>query len=185
MQPTIEAINNAVINFDNEYRDVEASIESVFGNYPSNDNFRNVLIKTVMLNQLYNTQIYGVVEVAKHIVSLNIDTRLKNKDLSIVKGITEININGKLRRNYSFATKYCSWHYPNVYCIYDSYVEEALWNFSKEFHFSNFKRMELKEYPIFIRVLDDFRIYFSLNKVSKKDMDKYLWFIGKELLKKP
>lgn len=47
-------------------------------------------------------------------------------DPDLIEKIANVEIGGKRRRNYSFATKYCNFHRPNVYPIYDSLVVGVL-----------------------------------------------------------
>ena len=46
--------------------------------------------------------------------------------------IARVNINGKDRNLYSFATKYCSHHNFNDYPIYDEYVAKVLLHFQRK-----------------------------------------------------
>ena len=84
-----------------------------FNSYPENDDIDEILIKVSALNDFYSTNIFSVFPVAKHILSLNIDEAIKNADESIVNKIALVNMNGKVINFYSFATKYCSHHFPN------------------------------------------------------------------------
>lgn len=135
----------------------ESSLRKLFTvTYPFNNNMDDVLIKVCSLNDFYSTNIFSPFNVAKHIVSLKIDSRLKNNDLTLVNEIAKILINEEKEINfYSFATKYCSHHKPEVYPIYDSYVEKLLMYLKKEDHFSNFKKEDLKIYPKYRQILLD------------------------------
>ena len=115
-----------------------------------------------------------------HIKELNIDERLANKDETLVNELAKVKINDKEKNFYSFATKYCSHHDPINYPIYDSYVEKILMHFKKIDNFSNFKRDDLKEYPKFKQILIEFKKYYDIDDYNLKDIDKYLWQLGKE-----
>lgn len=93
---------------------------------PENLEMLDILLKVVALNDFYSTNIFSVYPVAKHILSLDIDSRLKAGDVSLVSDIQKVTINGVEKNFYSFATKYCSHHRPLDYPIYDSYVEKVL-----------------------------------------------------------
>ena len=97
-----------------------------FETYPNNYDMNDILIKASSLNDFYSTNIFSIFSVAKHIHKLNIDTRLKNKDETLVNDIAFIKVNNKRINFYSFATKYCSHHNPMDYPIYDRYVERIL-----------------------------------------------------------
>lgn len=94
----------------------ESALDKLFFNtYPNNKDINDILIKAAALNDFYSTNIFSIFPVAKHILNLNIDERLKNKDISLVNDIAKVEINGKVKNFYSFATKYCSHHYPLDY----------------------------------------------------------------------
>lgn len=148
--------------------------------YPLNTDIRDILIKASSLNDFYSTNIFSIFPVCENIFKLNIDERLNQADLSLVMDISKIEISGKIRNFYSFATKYCSHHKPLDYPIYDSYVDKILCYFNRMDHFSDFKKDELKDYLRFNEILFDFQHFYNLNDYNLKDIDKYLWQLGKE-----
>ena len=159
----------------------ENALDKLFFNtYPENDDIDEILIKVSALNDFYSTNIFSVFPVAKHILSLNIDEAIKNADESIVNKIALVNMNGKVINFYSFATKYCSHHFPNDYPIYDTYVEKVLVTLNKRDRFSNFRKVDLKDFSIFKSVVIDFKSFYNLNDYSLKDIDRYIWQLGKE-----
>lgn len=161
----------------------ESALDKLFFNtYPNNKDINDILIKAASLNDFYSTNIFSIFPVAKHILNLNIDQRLKNKDTSLVNDIAKVEINGKAKNFYSFATKYCSHHYPLDYPIYDSYVEKVLIILNKRDAFSKFKKEDLKDYTTFKRVVIDFRAFYKLEQFTLKDIDRYIWQLGKEYL---
>jgi len=164
----------------------ERSLEKLFlRTYPNNNDLDDVLIKVCSLNDFYSTNIFSPFTVAKHIVELNIDKDLKKENLSIVNKIGLVTMNGNKQKNfYSFATKYCSHHKPNVYPIYDSYVEKVLMHLKKKDSFSKFKKADLKEYELFKSILLDFQKFYNLEQFDIKHIDQYLWQLGKEYFPK-
>lgn len=159
----------------------ENSLNKLFyKTYPKNTDIDDILIKASSLNDFYSTNIFSIFNVAKHIKELNIDERLANKDETLVNELAKVKINDKEKNFYSFATKYCSHHDPINYPIYDSYVEKILMHFKKIDNFSNFKRDDLKEYPKFKQILIEFKKYYDIDDYNLKDIDKYLWQLGKE-----
>ena len=167
------------------YRLQEDSLDKLFFNtYPNNNDINDILIKASSLNDFYSTNIFSIFPVAKHILNLNIDTKLKNSDESLVNDIAKINISGKDKFFYSFATKYCSHHNPTEFPIYDSFVEKILLHFKKEDKFSIFKKEDLKDYEKFKEILKVFKKYYDIDKYDLKDIDKYLWQLGKEYFPK-
>lgn len=160
----------------------ESSLRRLFTlTYPLNNDMDEVLIKVCSLNDFYSTNILSPFAVASHIVKLSIDVRLKNNDLGLVNDIAKVKINDKKEFNfYSFATKYCSHHKPEIYPIYDSYVEKLLLYFKKEDKFFDFTKTDLKVYPNYREILIKFQEYYSLDNFTLKEIDKYLWQAGKQ-----
>ena len=163
----------------------EQSLDKLFFEiYPKNTDIRDILIKASSLNDFYSTNIYSIFPVAKHICQLNIDEQLNNFDETLVNDIALIELNGKERNFYSFATKYCSHHNPFEYPIYDAYVEKILLYFCKQDNFSNFKKDDLKDYKKFKQTLLDFKKYYDIDEYNLKEIDKYIWQLGKEYFPK-
>ena len=150
-----------------------------FKTYPCNTDINDILIKASSLNDFYSTNIFSIFTVAKHILALNIDRRLQVGDASLVDDIADITIGGKQKSFYSFASKYCSHHNPTVFPIYDSFVDKVLRYFKKRDGFCDFADEDLKNYSKFIYVLDAFQSYYGLNGFNRKDLDRYLWQLGK------
>ena len=156
-----------------------------FQTYPHNTEIEDVLVKVSVLNDFYSTQIFSVYPVAKHILNLHIDERLAAGDVTLVNEIASVTMeSGAEKHFYSFATKYCSHHQPSKYAIYDNYVEKVLIFFKNRDYFCDFKNKDLKDYPKFISVIKQFMAYYKLSKFTLKEIDKYLWQLGKEYYNK-
>jgi len=138
----------------------ERSLRKLFTQtYPLNVEMDDVLIKVCSLNDFYSTNIFSPFNVAKHIVELEIDQRLSDRDFSLVNDIAIVKVNGHKTINfYSFATKYCSHHIPEDYPIYDSFVEKMLMHFKRKDKFFKFKKDDLKHYPTYREILMQFSI---------------------------
>lgn len=188
--PSAEEINHWPAEWDklSDYASQEKALNKLFlKTYPDNKILEDVLVKVCTLNQFYSTQIRKIFVLANHIVSLNMDEELGEANLELVEKIARghgIRINYKSKESYlySFATKYCSHHNPENYPIYDSYVEKMLMHF-KNSNF-DFRKEDLKKYPIFKDILNEFRKCYNLEKFSLKEIDKYLWQAGKEYFPK-
>ena len=159
----------------------ESSLNKLFFyTYPINSEIDDVLIKVCSLNDFYSTNIFSPFTVAKHIVSLNIDNKLRAGNLDLVNDIAKIQVaNGREINFYSFATKYCSHHKPDIYPIYDYYVEKLLLYFKKKDAFYEFEKNDLKIYPRYKDILIGFQKKYGLTRFTLKDIDKYLWQAGK------
>lgn len=164
------------------YRFQEEALDKLFFvTYPSNVLMEDVLVKVSTLNDFYSTNIFAAYKVAKHIIYLNIDERLNNGDITLVDDIAKIEMdNGNIKNFYSFATKYCSHHKPLDFPIYDSFVDTLLKYFRDTDNFYEFKNDDLKDYVRFKNILIEFRRYYGLEQFNLKEIDKYLWLLGKE-----
>lgn len=159
----------------------EGTLNKLFFNLcTENTDISDILLKAAVLNDFYSTNIYSIFPVAKHILNLNIDTRLRAGDESLVEAIQNVTIGGKRLKLYSFATKYCSHHNPEDFPIYDSYVDKVLCYFRNVDSFSAFHSEALKSYPEFKYILREFRTFYGLEQFSLKEIDKFLWQFGKE-----
>ena len=159
----------------------EKSINKLFTEiFPDNTNIEHVLIKASVLNDFYSTNIFSIFDMAKHIVSLDIDKRLKKGDETLISEIGHIVIADKEKYFYSFATKYCSHHNPETFPIYDSYVDKVLMHFKKRDKFTVFKQSDLKDYPTYKDILSQFAKFYGITSYSLKELDMYLWQLGKE-----
>ena len=183
-KPRIDEIEKYIRKWDalENYTLQENALEKLFNRtYPKNTEIEDVLIKVSSLNDFYSTNIFSPFTVAKHIVTLNMDERLEESDASLVNDIARVKMdNGNVINFYSFATKYCSHHKPYDYPIYDSYVGKILRHYRNEDKFYDFKTVELKEFPVFKDILIAFRSFYGLEDYTLKDIDRYLWQLGKE-----
>lgn len=140
----------------------------------------DILIKCSALNDFYSTNIFKIHNVAQHYIKLNIDERLEACDLSLVEDMANIEINGRHFCFYSFASKYCSHHRPDIYPIYDNYVHKLLKYYKDRDGFCRFKNADLRDYQSYTQVIKSFRSFYGLEAFSIKQIDKYLWQLGKE-----
>jgi hypothetical protein len=163
----------------------EQALNHLFQNLcPTNNKIEDVLLKVSALNDFYSTNIFDTYTVAKHILNKNIDSRLRNKDYSLINDIAQVTIKGKTRNFYSFASKYCSHHKPDDFPIYDSFVEKMLMHYRKVNKFHKFRKKDLKIYDKFIEIISTFQRFYSLNNFSLRQIDIFLWLAGKEFFPK-
>lgn len=159
----------------------ERSLNKLFKEtFPNNIEIEDVLIKASALNDFYSTNIFSIFPVARHILSLDIDERLKAGDTTLVSEIANVEINEKKKVFYSFATKYCSHHNQADFPIYDSYVDKVLMYFKRQDKFSNFKQSDLRNYTLFKSILVKFAEFYGITSFSLKDLDRYIWQLGKK-----
>jgi hypothetical protein len=165
--------------FINTWREVRKfsapvdAISKICKQYPNNNNLEEVLIKCAVIDNFSSTNVFDLYKMADHIVKKNIDEKLKKGDYSLVNDIAKVEIGGKERNFYSFATKYCHYHKPYFFAIYDSYVAKVLCVFLDK------KESELRIYNNYIKALNDFRQRYNLDKYKYDNLDKYLWRLGR------
>ncbi len=188
VRPSAEQVSMYLKRWDSldNYVLQESSLRKLFAEtYPRNVDMDDVLIKVCSLNDFYSTNIFSPFTVAQHIVDLDIDQRLGNRDLTLVNDIAVVKVSGQKTINfYSFATKYCSHHSPEDYPIYDSFVEKMLMHFKRVDKFYKFKKDDLKHYPTYHAILMEFSRFYGLAGFTLKEVDKYLWQAGKEYFPK-
>lgn len=185
--PSVEQVEYYLAQWDalEDYHLQEDALNQLFFNLcPDNKSISGILLKVSVLNDFYSTNIFKVFPVAKRILSLHIDERLQSGDVTLVDDIKEVEISGKTLNFYSFATKYCSHHRPLDYPIYDSYVDEVLRYYRKKDGFAAFRNEELKNYTRFKSILKEFRSFYHLESYNLKELDKYLWQLGKAYFNK-
>ena len=179
--PSTESVRAACERFDRENALAEQTLAELFQQYPRNDDLRHVLLKVVCVNALYNTCIFTLEAVARHIHDHagEIDALLQEASPSVIDVIAKMNVQGKKYNFYSFATKYCSWHQPEKYPIYDSRVDTYLWNLQQQSAFAAaFIHPHLWDYPKFHKIVVTFRDAHGLNTFTFKEIDKFLYLQG-------
>ena len=180
--PTADDVIRAEKKFDQENGPTEWVLTQLFEKFPENTDLGEVLVKTKVLNVLYSVRVGAVDAVAKRIINLGIDPHLKAGKAEIVDRIAKVRLSGdQIRHYFCFASKYCSWHNPTEYPIYDRNVEECLWCYKKQDGFAKFNRYGY-DYPKFKGRVDAFRNFYGLSSLSYKQLDKFLWSLGDTLL---
>ncbi len=173
------------------------ALQKLFTVYLStNKHIEDILIKTYALNDAFGTSIYWPVDVAENILAMKINDDLSEGNKSVIGKIAKKNgkekfefksKNGKTIKKefYSFATKYASFHQPDKYPLFDSNVERALNYFKNscpaKFTFNN---GNLKIYKEFVSIVREFKESFDLSNSPFRDIDKYLYLVGKEIKEK-
>lgn len=188
--PTPERVRAACDEFEQKYRVVEGALGWLFAQYPSNDDLRHVLLKVVALSSLYGTRIFAysekipnLVDVALHIrnSAAEIGSALSVGAPEVVERISRVSVAKKADRNFfSFATKFCSWHKPDLYPIWDANVQRYLRRLQRHSDFAgSFKiNAEHWEYREFRDAMVAFRDFYGISSFNFKDIDKFLWLYG-------
>jgi hypothetical protein len=164
LPPTADRVRAACDTFDRDHQLTEQTLQELFHHYPSNSDSRHILLKVVAINGLYHTCIFALDTVARHIHAHHkeIDFALAAGSPEIVDKIARVTVKGKVYNFFSFATKFCSWHNPAAYPIYDAHVDHYLWNLQNQDHFASFLHPETH----------------GLTAYSFKEIDKFLYLEG-------
>lgn len=184
--PTAELVRTACEDFERENSVTEKALADLFGAYPTNEDASHVLLKVAALNSLYATRILAVLKMAQHIAGLGaeLDAALAAGSPDAVEQIARIGIGEKDFTFYSFATKYCNWHKPELYPIYDSRVDKYLWLLKKQGEFNAgifVHRQDLGDYPRFCEIMIALRDQFGLGSFTFKQIDAFLWSQGEAI----
>lgn len=169
----------------------EDEIDKVFKKYSKNDNREDVLYKTLLLNQFYNTGLYtnggkqmpSIIEMSDRIVRVLGDTQI-NYDVDVKKLVEDLcdlkhdsSINSR-SRPYSFVSKYLSFTFRASYIdmvpITDQYARKTL-------KYLTGKRTDITKYDKYYdELVDTFSpIYGGKDKIEYKKVDAFLWIMGK------
>jgi hypothetical protein len=170
--PTPLLIIRAIEEFDRDdrYGPADQILTRIFGDFPSNRHFEHVLLKVVLLNSLYSTNIYATTDMSRHILSLGVDDRLASGAPDLVEAVSTITVKGIKRRHYSFSTKFCSWHRPELYPIFDSLVAGVLRQYRDRDRFASFAQADLRDYAKYRSAIVSFRSHYGLTEFSFKEV---------------
>jgi len=143
------------------------TLTEYFNENKLNDSEKIILIKVVLIDSLYKTNLKDQISVAKHISKIDLlDNSLDEGDVNMVDKIAKWNNINLI----SFASKFCHFHNKGAYPIYDSYVVIALR-----------KLLDWKDgrnYNEFKQAINDFRKKIGIEDIPFEDIDKYLWLFG-------
>jgi hypothetical protein len=188
--PTADRVKADCDIFDKDPYSDEA-LKVLFTQYPRNDNYSHVLLKVVCLNRLYSAGILNPYPVARHIRdhAPEIDSGLSRGSPEVVDIIVPVPITakGKVLHFWAFATKYCSFHNPDAYPIWDSRVREYLTWLRQQKPQGSFLVKDpdsWTKYAEFVEIINNLRNLDTLreSKFSFKDIDKFLWSEGGKLI---
>src|SRR5438874_5756468 len=111
-----------------QWRLSEAALEKLADKFPG-FSAEACLLKTVAVNEIYGTQLFATVRMARHIEGLFASTSAGTADLGIVEQIAALpSREGEKRRmSISFGSKFCHFFVsPTRFPIYDDAAREAI-----------------------------------------------------------
>lgn len=71
-------------------------------------------------------------------------------------------------------------HEPDKFPIYYSFVDKMLKHYRKVDNFKKFKNNDLKNYPMFINIIEELMGFYKVNSFTLRELDIFLWLAGKE-----
>ncbi len=165
-----------------DYPEQERTLNRLFAAHPGNTDFDTVMVKVATLDNFYSTQLRSVPEVVYRILSIgDFDGKVSRGDRDLVDMMCATDA----YKPFSFASKYCSRHNKDAYPIYDSFVANVLSKYREDERFTTIgtdildnrnKSYEKDYFPI----MTDFMMSYGLTRHSFKEIDIFLWLLGKE-----
>jgi hypothetical protein len=186
-RPTVELVHAECKTFDDENWLCEEALGQLRTQFPVNTDVRHAFLKVLVLNKLYGTMIRDIdIEiVATHIVGLAKDRLLDQLlDQGSLEAVFLIADCPNVKEYLSFASKFCSWHNPTAYPIYDRNVRECLYSYQKQDSFAEFQNKDDLYYyrKLFDAVLA-FRNHYGLTSLNFKQLDKFMYRSGGGILR--
>ncbi len=154
--------------------------------YARNDDPAHVLLKVITLARIYNTHTYAVYHAARYIQgrAKEIDEALNKSDPDIVDIIANVTLDHSEKHAWSFASKYCSWHKPASYpmwdsrvCVYLSCLNKYLRSVKETPFASPYNWTKYREFK---KLIEAFRDRYKLGSFSFKEIDMFLWKYGEK-----
>ena len=187
--PNEEVVKYFAYAFDISFHRDEDELRDLFR---ANNSLTNEIIdlRVRRLNALYHTHLWeGHI---KNIVQFltqggnAFEQQIRSGEVSVVGKLANIGN----RNCFVFATKYCSFVNPKEYPIYDSFVANVLLHFHEENPLIENERISFErirmdcDYSRFKEIVDVFKNQYKLNNCDYKELDKFLWLVGKNFKKK-
>lgn len=188
--PDVDVVKYFSNVFDINYHKTENELKSLFASEPTAEIISN---RVHRLNAIYHTRLGGdqmevlvsQLQGAGHVF----EDRIKSGDSDVIEIIARYGG----RNWFVFATKYCSFVKPEFYPIYDGLIGSVLEKFEEKLHFIKSKEVKSKkplkleryrnkcDYVSIKTVIDDFKNLPKLKGCTYRDIDKFLWLVGKNM----
>lgn len=159
----------------------DKALRLVYGAYPKNERVEEILSKVALLDNLYRTCLLGKeVEMARHILQQNTNSEI---DRGILEG--DLSVIGRIRDgaqdNYSFASKFLSFHNPNAFPVFDNKVDKLIHGWRGNLGLPmDLVPDALRNYPTYRGILVMLMGKFKLQDLGFKKFDQALWMYAKE-----
>lgn len=156
-------------------------INKIVNENKENNSLDKVLLKVSLINSLYSTVIFDIIGLSEYI------SKISGLDPLIALGSTEAvdkiraweSPEGEKERDvYSFATKFCSFHKPDSYPIFDNLIAKELYLLNKKLSLmKKITHKNLRDYNIFKQFVDAFHNKYGFS--NYKEFDQGLWLYAK------
>ena len=187
--PTTEFVSHYADRFEEDDWSVatDKALDLLFGAFPRNCRIEGVYLKVVALNDLYSAQIRrgrkdasALYDLAKEICDLAIDEMLAKRLPQVVDKIAALRVGGK-KCGYVFAAKYCHFHFPDDYPIYESSnVEPLVYAYQKSSGQKVSHKDLAEDYGKFKKAVEGLRNRHGLAGFCFRQFDKFLLGYGKD-----
>lgn len=158
---------------------IDEALRNEFDRIKLNTSTRDVAYKVLLVDHLYNCDLkMDAWEVAERIIAANVDAKLNSTEPAIlVDEIANLKVqkSGKRKRlnlGPVFSSKFCHFHRPDRFAIYDQFADKALRYL--------LGRQQKFDYGEFLSSLDKLILETGL-QLTYKDIDIYLWLYGQWL----
>ncbi len=183
--PNTEIVRYFAGAFDIDYHKSEKELIRLFSIFDENE----IEHRVRRLNADYHTRLWEdhiacIVDFLKE-SGLSFENRVKAGEITAVHDLATCG--GK--NWFVFTTKYCSFVNPNYYPIYDALIAGVLERFQEMNQFYNTEEsLNLEklvrdpcDYELFKGIIGKFMNAYNLQGCSYKELDKFLWLVGKNL----
>lgn len=124
----------------------------------------------------------GSNEMAGHIMNLGIDRSLESGDLNIVPEISNLQPEINNGRYLYFSSRYCAFHCPYVFPIWDLRTATVLRYYLKRNGEKSTPIKILNDYKRYEMVLSQFRHAYDIEFLNYPEMNKFFWIYHDELI---
>lgn len=169
------------------WKSADAIIKGYIDANKANRDLHTIAIKVVLINSLYYAGVLAPLKMAIHIKELaykkGLDDLISKGNPEAVDLISNIRVTEKKTiKCLSFATKYCHFHNPTAYPMFDIYVYNLIKKINGREEKLAVKNTNLKNYSDFYKAVVNLIEKANFEKDFNK-IDKYLWLCGQKISK--
>lgn len=159
-------------------------ISHEFERFKKNTDMRELAYKIELVNKLFNCNLrVNKGSVAEELIKIKIDTQINSVDpVVLVNKIADLLKKKFKRRHLVFASKYCHFHQPKRFPMYDNFARRGLSHlFGKKFkeYEKNYGKFKIDLDKILLAIESKFGW-----QSNYKELDEYLWIYGQWLVYK-